>query len=272
MIPKIVHQMAPDDKVKWGHLWFACQESWKKNFSDFEYVLWNDKEDIDNFVKEKYPEYYEAFNSCKVHILKIDFSRYMILHYYGGIYADMDMFCYKNFYNDLPKEKEAHLIESFFYKDEIAQNSLIICEKNSPFIKKCIDIAAERIEKTKHKSFFDIQNSFNAELIKYIAGPYLLSDCLMMYDKKENINLLCKENYNPHHLRYREDYITKHMITGRWGDDQREFLLNSFKDYKSSTEDSMSADEFVEKSYEKHRQFLRHGIDVKTFDFYKNYI
>jgi mannosyltransferase OCH1-like enzyme len=272
MIPKIIHQMGPTDKTKWDYLWFSCQESWKKHFSDFEYMFWNDKENIDSFVQENYSEYYEAYNSCTTHILRIDFSRYLILHHYGGIYADLDMFCYKNFYDKLNDNKEAYLIESLFNKEELVQNSLMVFEKNSIFIKQCIDLVASRIQKTKQKVVFDPQHSFNATLIKYIAGPYLLSDSFMMYEKKQNIGILNKRQFNPHHFTYHEDYITKHMMTGRWGDDQREFLINSLKKYERETNKSMNIEEFMQKSYEKHRYFLNKKIDVKTFDFYKNYI
>ena len=46
-IPHIIHQTAPADKSKWKQDWYICQESWKKNFPDWEYKLWTD-EDNDN--------------------------------------------------------------------------------------------------------------------------------------------------------------------------------------------------------------------------------
>jgi len=39
----------------------------------------------------------------------------------GGIYADMDMFCYTNFYNELTKV--AYVVQSI--KDEFIENSLM---------------------------------------------------------------------------------------------------------------------------------------------------
>ena len=94
----IIHHIAPENKSSWHPLWIKCYESWKKVFGNkFEFKLWNDKEDIDRLVKNKYNKFYDIYRSFPAHIMKIDFARLCILHSYGGIYSDMDVFCYKDF-------------------------------------------------------------------------------------------------------------------------------------------------------------------------------
>jgi len=103
LIPKIIHQTAPENISKWHPIWKFCQDSWKSNFAseEYEYKFWND-DDNDRFIKKDFPEYYKLFcDFDKDIILKVDFVRYAILYKYGGIYADMDFYCSKNFYNIL---------------------------------------------------------------------------------------------------------------------------------------------------------------------------
>ena len=105
-IPKIIHQTAPADKSKWNPEWYRCQETWKKYFPEPEYkhILWDD-DDLANFIKSEYPTYYDIYTSYDKNIKRIDMARYFILYKYGGIYADMDYMCFKNFYDLVPNNK-----------------------------------------------------------------------------------------------------------------------------------------------------------------------
>ena len=102
MIPKIIHQTAYANKDEWHPIWKHCQQSTLKHFKNFEYKFWDD-DSLDNFVKEKYPQIYEEYKNFKCHIFQLDCVRYLLLHYYGGIYIDMDVYCYDNFYDELKK-------------------------------------------------------------------------------------------------------------------------------------------------------------------------
>jgi len=128
-IPKIIHQTAPTDTSKWHEIWPKCQESWRRNFPDWEYKMWTD-EDLDEFMKTKYPEHYEMYKSYHMHIMRVDAARYFILKEYGGIYADMDFECLRNFEDVLPDDKVS-VAESAF-EGEIYQNALMISPKNHP--------------------------------------------------------------------------------------------------------------------------------------------
>ena len=129
LIPKIIHQTAPEDINKWHPVWKFCQDSWKTTFpkEEYTYMFWNDN-DIDNFIQTQFPSYYKLFcDFDKDVILKVDFVRYAILYKFGGIYADMDFFCNKNFYDKLTDNicivgSQAH--------NEIVQNSLMASPPN----------------------------------------------------------------------------------------------------------------------------------------------
>lgn len=103
-IPKIIHQMAPADKSKWHAIWHKCHATWQNQFSDFVHMMWTD-EAIDDLIKSRVPSFYDAFKQYPANIYRFDAARYFILYFYGGIYADMDTECVKNFYNLLPRGK-----------------------------------------------------------------------------------------------------------------------------------------------------------------------
>lgn len=207
-IPKIIHQIAPNDKTKWNSIWETCQQSWLLHYPspEYEYKLWSDEEDIENLIKNDFPFFYDIFMSYPKKIQRIDMARYFILLKYGGIYADMDFICYKNFFNMIDQTK-VNITESPWTEYEYLQNSLMSSPENNLFFLNVIDEAIRR------KS---------AESISDSTGPKLISD---VYDRlKSFISPLNKELYNPigcsaldNPVLYNENTVyCKHFGTGQW--------------------------------------------------------
>lgn len=249
MIPKIIHQTAPKDKNKWHPIWEQCHKSWKINFPENEYqhIMWTD-EDIDIFVKNEYPQYYTFFNNLPFHIMQIDFVRYCVLHKYGGIYADMDLFCYKNFYSEL--SSNICLTESNCV-DEIVQNSLMVSEPNHIFFKACIDFF--KITDEDMKYVFD-----KAYFVKKKSGPYYLSEVFKFYKFKNEIQILSADYFNGRYDTFDHEYRTRHMLTNIWGSEDINFCLEQ-------TNDKTDLKQVFKNSYN-----LSKKINLDTFDFYKN--
>jgi mannosyltransferase OCH1-like enzyme len=67
-------------------------DSVKKYNSDFEFLFFDDN-DIETFLKNNYPQYYESYIKLPVKIQKIDYFRYIAVYHYGGFYFDLDMRC-----------------------------------------------------------------------------------------------------------------------------------------------------------------------------------
>ena len=86
-IPKIIHQTWKDHHVP--QRWKKAVASVKKFHPDWEYRLWTD-EDIDQYVKNKHPDFYPIFKGFNRHIMRVDVIRYIIMHDIGGMYCDMD--------------------------------------------------------------------------------------------------------------------------------------------------------------------------------------
>jgi hypothetical protein len=90
MIPKIIHQTwktahVPDRFAAWA-------ESWKRLNPGYEYRLWTDRMLLD-FVAEHYPDFIAVYASYPQQIMRADAARYLLLHHFGGIYADLDTEC-----------------------------------------------------------------------------------------------------------------------------------------------------------------------------------
>jgi len=203
-IPKIIHQTAPKNKRKWHPIWNKCQKTWLKFFPipEYKHIMWHDK-DLDSFVKNEFPFFYNnTYKNYDKNIKKIDSARYLILYKYGGIYADMDYMCFKNFYNILPKNKIS-ISESPYKENEEIQNALMISPPNNLFWLDVIKLA----EKRKHSNN-----------ILYSTGPRLLSDVYLQ--KKEKVNVLPSLLFNPHNRKKEfnnTNLYTKHIGTVSWG-------------------------------------------------------
>ena len=237
MIPKIIHQSAPADRSKWNFVWNKCHNSWLENFSDFDHMMWTD-DLIDEFVKEKYPQYYSLYQSFPVNICRWDLSRLLILHHFGGIYADMDVLCFENFYDDLLQD-HVNIVESsgshFPSWQETVQNSLMASAVRCNFWIDVVDEIRDimRNEQYSHE-LRDDPNFLNGWIVKATTGPIMLTKFLENKHKhmsfKENIYVLPNVDFNPRAVYDVTDelviqimpefeiksYKTIHLASGSW--------------------------------------------------------
>lgn len=211
-IPKIIHQTAPKNEKEWHPIWKECQQSWKNNFQDAEYIMWDD-EDIRDLIKSDYPKFLKDYDSLPYHIMRVDFARFCILHKYGGIYADMDMYCYSNFYNFL-KSESIYLIESWPEWEEKVSNCLIASIPNHPFWEKCMgnSITNFNIIKNSNLSFDRVQ------FILHAFGPKYLSKVIY----GEEIKILPKEKF------YERAQFQFNNAGSRYNSEKYEKILNEF--------------------------------------------
>lgn len=184
-IPRIIHQTAPADESKWPKLWKLCQKTWWEKFPDWEYRFWND-DDLENLIKNDYPWFYNTYMGYDQQIKRVDAARCFILHKYGGMYADMDYECVKNFEHLLPADKVS-IAESPFRDDgradkEIHQNALMVSPKGHPFWEKTWDILEEKK---------------NEQNVVYATGPYVIKQSVI--EMPYHVNTLKNELFAPGH-------------------------------------------------------------------------
>ena len=229
-VPKIIHQIAPSNKTLWHPLWHRCQKSWLYHFKDFEYRLWNDKEEIDSFVLTKYPQFANLYNSFPVQIMKIDFARLCILHYYGGIYGDMDYFVYSNFYNHLIND--VGLVENLTeeYTSAIAENCLMYSTPDNRFIwecivycKTCFILFKNQFKKSNDNNWRTTNNGF---IVNNTTGSGMLSAAYHQLKDMLDVQLLPTQIFNNRPASYDSYFVGKHVHTSIWGNEYSNHIKN----------------------------------------------
>lgn len=115
MIPRIIHQIWFQGHENLSEKYKIFQKTWK-NQDTFEYKFW-DSESI-SLLLQNHPEWLELYESYPSMIQKIDFAKYVILCFFGGVYIDMDVFAIKNLKD--------------FMDTRVYNRDFIVCEHNTP--------------------------------------------------------------------------------------------------------------------------------------------
>ena len=89
--PKILHQMHAS-RERLSPLELLLAQRCEAVNGDFEYRFWNDTS-IHAFVASHFPNHLAWWSTMSPVIKKVDTTRYMLLHAYGGAYVDLDVDC-----------------------------------------------------------------------------------------------------------------------------------------------------------------------------------
>ena len=90
MIPPILHQTWKTDELP--EQFRAWSETWLKHNPGWTRMFWTDRTLLE-FVGRHYPDFLETFCSYPYGIMRADAARYLLLHHFGGVYADIDCEC-----------------------------------------------------------------------------------------------------------------------------------------------------------------------------------
>lgn len=182
-IPKRIFQTWKEKEVRNPAL-KSWQESWKIRNPGYFYELWDDSDNRE-FIKTHYPHFLEIFDGYDRPIKRADAIRYFYLYHYGGIYADLDFECLKNFDPLLSIQNKTDIIlgtlgnmDNDKYRMHAIPNALMISKKGSDFFKLVID------------TLISIGN-VNDLAPEIATGPVLLFVCYVYYKtRNKNLNLL----------------------------------------------------------------------------------
>jgi mannosyltransferase OCH1-like enzyme len=194
---------------------------------DYEFIYFNDN-DIEKFLMETYPNYFETYKKLPFKIQRIDFFRYVAVYHYGGFYFDLDM---TGFFplDELLIHDSIFSIDTFLY-DSSCDSTRVneFCNNNklninyllgqyafgasikNEFIKFIIDGIHDNIDKLIKDS--QEKNNFNKEYYIYKStGPDYVTKRYLDY----------KDNNKVHILHYYEQTFgkyAKHNCYGSWKD------------------------------------------------------
>lgn len=257
-IPKIIHQIAPSDRSKWHPLWEQCQKSWINAFPDYETILWNDGSDIDNLIETHFSKFAKTYHSFPYKIMKINFARFAMLYQFGGIYADMDIFCYRNFSDNL-KQNDLFLLENMISETVNGHFPFEICmmaaSKGNSYMFDCITNSIEQFQSIGH--LFD-RDSIDPEWLIVMLTDNIAVQARNIHDP-EQIALFPYSTFNNRAASYHESFYTKHIRSSAWNRTKTptHYLIVDNMMFAVSEEESINTSHKL--------------VSMELFDFYKDY-
>ncbi|KAJ3300157.1 hypothetical protein HK104_003767 [Borealophlyctis nickersoniae] len=132
-VDHIIHQSWKTDQVpamfqEWAATWPRFHPNWK-------YILWTDASNRE-LVKTHYPWFLSYYDRLPSNIARADTSRYFYMHKFGGIYADLDAECVRNFESLVTPERGTAFLAAMsddYEHDHNIPNAWLASGKEHPF-------------------------------------------------------------------------------------------------------------------------------------------
>lgn len=202
-IPRIIHQVYFDPAGLPEHL-AVFSQTWKETMSGWEYRFWDGKA-VEQLMESEFRALIPLFRSFPLDVQRWDFSRYLILYRYGGLYADLDYICLEpldtllwNSSCCFGMEPTAHAIRNG--KPFIIGNALMASVPGHGFWTQIFnDISQYKWQRHKHKGLQVIEST----------GPYMISRVYEACETKDEITLIPAGLVAPLSLEEVQDVIEK---------------------------------------------------------------
>jgi len=208
MIPSILHQTWKNTDIPDASKSLVI--SWKRYNNNFEYRFYDDAA-LDRIIKEYFPQFLKDYNQFVHKIERIDFARYAIMYLYGGIYADIDMECLRDFSPFLKFDKPIvgrepieNIEKAYGGRDYLLCNAILLSPKDNKFwielmeyIVKTYDRGSNPVDNTGPMAmtmFLEIEP-------KYFSRIIILDPCVfypITNDKKLSRDCNMKESFAVH--------------------------------------------------------------------------
>jgi mannosyltransferase OCH1-like enzyme len=124
--------------------WVSARNSCIELHSQFEkHYYWTDKNGAE-FLENNYPWFVKTWNSYPTNIQKADALRYFVLHHYGGIFLDMDLYCLQRLdglfnYLDNRVPANGHMFLAVKAFPVGISNGFLITTRNHPLLQRVIE-------------------------------------------------------------------------------------------------------------------------------------
>jgi mannosyltransferase OCH1-like enzyme len=204
-IQKIIHQTWKTRQLSERQK--SWTESWRIKNPVFEYKFYNDI-DCFKFISNNYPEYLDLYEDLKP-VEKADVFRYLILHKYGGIYADIDTECLRPI-DSLIDLFNNSLITGYEYNEPVQYLQwFIACPKGH-------ETMIELVKEIKRRNWYKhISNKDPNKLTYWLTGPELYTDVIRKTE--ESVSILKKGMLGSYDktLISRRSYL-QHYFEGSW--------------------------------------------------------
>ena len=241
------------------------QQSWREHFCDHHYRFWHDA-DIDDLIQQQYPTYWPMYRDFPLTIMRIDFARFCILHHCGGIYADMDVFCYREFCADIVAPI---MIMEAPWGDVFLENALMSAVPGHDFFRSCMELSCQRWHQRVRKHFRGGSTAIkDQKIITAAAGPHCVAAVFRKYGQ-DQVRLFPGQWFNNHGLSWDPEFRTKHVLTGMWGKE----TLDNCQQHWHHEESGVGYQEWLGQRWlqDANRYAKLDVPSIYQFDFYHDY-
>ena len=146
----------------------------KEKNPKYRHYLWSEKT-VDFLIKKYYSDYWLFYSFLDPVIRKVDFARFFILHFYGGIYLDIDYYCIKGFddyFRDYPQDLTKNIILHKSCYGNWITNSIMLSKEKQSFWLYCM-------EKVKIGDLVPWWGNLQTHLeTSTFAGPYFMTEAV----------------------------------------------------------------------------------------------
>ncbi len=191
MIPNIIHQIWEGASEPLPEFLKELGSTWKNNHPSWSYEFW-DKDKMNSFVEDNYPDFLETYLSYPYPVQRWDAIRYLILYKIGGLYVDFDYESIEPIDKYIVGKKCVFSLDPvehnmIFNKSLIITNALMGIEPRHPFMKVIIDNLSLVSSKAEDKINYVLETT----------GPFFITKLYELYLKKEEIYLFPIELTTP---------------------------------------------------------------------------
>lgn len=174
-IPRIMHQTYKTETIPeaWHETWDTCQAKYNASSNPpWEYKLWTDETAL-AFLRREYSWFVDTYLAYPYDIQRADAIRYFVLHYYGGIYLDIDVGCMRDDLEALLSGADAMAPKTDPYG---ASNDVLLATRRHPLFDDLISGLAANAKRygTKYPT------------VMFSTGPMYLTSVLAAYLKRIN--------------------------------------------------------------------------------------
>ena len=212
-IPKIIHTMWLDkntnNNISYPIKYEKNIATFKEHNPEFHFIFWNIDKVLQLFNHPRIIQYKHMWQNVSHHIQKCDIARYIIIYIYGGLYIDLDFYCYRNLSPLLNRNllliKEPLEHSNNFHDPSIPKifNGFIGSIIEHPFWLDWLDYIHLSLKKTRDvmyttgpanfRNFFDQSVYMNTELLSpcsIIPIHYfgkIANECVIYNNDNENV-------------------------------------------------------------------------------------
>jgi len=210
------------------------RDSWKTKNPTWFHIEWNKPMCI-QFVNAFYPEHTDLFKNYSYEIQRCDAVRYLLLHRYGGWYADMDYFCNRPIDEAMTEYKnDIYLVQTpnmlILNEKDYVSNSLMYSVPKHPFWKQLM----LELEKNRSPSLY-----FSKHLVVMLTtGPGIVNRVYSRYRYKYKVKSLPWKYFQPFTVndikttKLDPGIFAMHAVKGTWIGKDTEFFNMLMREWK----------------------------------------